>query len=83
MLNQQTSMRIFESEEPVLIGFITIPNQPEMETALDLYTVRKIENEGLNLLSEVYKVVKDKIRVAAVDINSEMGRRYAIILGID
>lgn len=37
----------------------------------------------MDLVEKVYEVIRDKIKMVAVDLNSEIGRRYAIILGID
>ena len=41
------------------------------------------ENQELKMLSKVFREVKDKIQVVAADISTEIGRRYAILLGVN
>ncbi|TNV81175.1 hypothetical protein FGO68_gene16203 [Halteria grandinella] len=89
LFTQQHAMKLVESEEPVLMGFVRIerlPNVPEPETVFEVINRQpEIEprREGMELVEQVYEVVKDKIKVVAVDLNSEIGRRYAIMLGIN
>jgi hypothetical protein len=57
-----------------------------MESVFDLHNLPSVPEPkriGMALLEEVYEVIKDKIRVVAADLNTEVGRRYAILLGID
>jgi hypothetical protein len=37
----------------------------------------------LRILNEAYRDIKDKIQVTAADVNTAVGRRYAILMGLD
>lgn len=78
--------RLVEVEEPVLLMFwrAKIPNTEE-EEFIDSSEVEvaSVENAWVMMLSKVFKEVKDKINVIAANVNTEIGRRYAILLGVD
>jgi hypothetical protein len=78
--------RLVEVEEPVLLMFWTA--KPQTTTAEEDFIGRNdggdVANEAwVMMLSKVFKEVKDKINVIAADVNTEIGRRYAILLGVD
>ena len=80
--------RLVEVEEPVLLMFWTA--KPQTATSTDeedfigMGDGGDVQNEAwVMMLSKVFKEVKDKINVIAADVNTEIGRRYAILLGVD
>jgi predicted site-specific integrase-resolvase len=60
-------MRIVESEEPVLIGFVKIEKEPEIESVFDLHR-KESKRTGMDLLEETFEQIKDKIKVVAADV---------------
>ena len=86
-LNNVLARRLVEVEEPVLLMFwrAKIPNTEEEEEFIDSSEVEvaSVENAWVMMLSKVFKEVKDKINVIAANVNTEIGRRYAILLGVD
>ena len=80
--------RLVEVEEPVLLMFWTVKQQTATTTEEEDFIGRgdggDVQNEAwVIMLSKVFKEVKDKINVIAADVNTEIGRRYAILLGVD
>ena len=80
--------RLVEVEEPVLLMFWKAKPQTTTTSDEEDFIGRgdggDVANEAwVMMLSKVFKEVKDKINVIAADVNTEIGRRYAILLGVD
>ena len=45
--------------------------------------IHQDDERYLVMLSKVFREVKDKIQVVAADVRTEIGRRYAILMGVN
>ena len=45
--------------------------------------IQQDDERYLVMLSKVFREVKDKIQVVAADVRTEIGRRYAILMGVN
>ncbi len=82
-LNNVIARRLVEVEEPVLIMFWRAKTTEEEFIDRNDDEESHDENAWVKMLSKVFKEVKDKINVIAADVNTEIGRRYAILLGVN
>ena len=70
-------------EEPVLLMFWRAKTTEEKFIDSSDDDEDEAQNAWVMMLSKVFKEVKDKINVIAANVNTEIGRRYAILLGVN